>query len=151
MRNACDSDSRCGLACDASARDAKSLAMWVERCEPLRRHLNEKCESQGDGSRHLNKIPEIPQLRNMNPKVSENGSQESQQSPKHYKNTARNSSTSENAIFISFGISFPKLRNPSRDESLEVTNIPIGWPCDAQPAGAEILCVWMLQGWSWKR
>ena len=34
MRNACDSDSRCGLACDASARDAKSLAMWVERCEP---------------------------------------------------------------------------------------------------------------------
>ena len=36
MRNACDSDSHCGLACDASARDAKSLAMWVERCEPLR-------------------------------------------------------------------------------------------------------------------
>ena len=36
MRNACDSDSRRGLACDASARDAKSLArMWVERCEPL--------------------------------------------------------------------------------------------------------------------
>ena len=35
MRNACDSDSCCGLACDASARDAKSLAMWVERCEPL--------------------------------------------------------------------------------------------------------------------
>ena len=32
---ACDSDSRCGLACDASAHDAKSLAMWVERCEPL--------------------------------------------------------------------------------------------------------------------
>ena len=27
---------RCGLACDASARDAKSLAMRVERCEPLR-------------------------------------------------------------------------------------------------------------------
>ena len=26
MRNACDSDSRCGLACDASARNAKSLA-----------------------------------------------------------------------------------------------------------------------------
>ena len=23
------------LACDASACDAKSLAMWVERCEPL--------------------------------------------------------------------------------------------------------------------
>ena len=36
MRNACDSASRCGLACDASACDAKSLAMWVERCEPLR-------------------------------------------------------------------------------------------------------------------
>ena len=36
MRNACDSDSRCGLACDASTRDAKSLAMWGERCEPLR-------------------------------------------------------------------------------------------------------------------
>ena len=35
MRNACDSDSRCGLACDARARDAKSLAMGVERCEPL--------------------------------------------------------------------------------------------------------------------
>ena len=35
MRNACDSDSRCGLACDASTRDAKSLAMRVERCEPL--------------------------------------------------------------------------------------------------------------------
>ena len=37
MRNACDSDSPCGLACDASARDAKSLAMRVERCEPLQR------------------------------------------------------------------------------------------------------------------
>ena len=36
MRNACDSDSRCGWACDASTRDAKSLAIWVERCEPLR-------------------------------------------------------------------------------------------------------------------
>ena len=35
MRDACDSDSRCGLACDASARDAKSLAMRVEQCEPL--------------------------------------------------------------------------------------------------------------------
>ena len=35
MRNACDSDSRCGSACDASAPDAKSLAMRVERCEPL--------------------------------------------------------------------------------------------------------------------
>ena len=35
MRNACDSYSRCGLACDASTCDAKSLAMWVERCEPL--------------------------------------------------------------------------------------------------------------------
>ena len=35
MRNACDSDSRCGLACDASARDAKSLAIRVERCKPL--------------------------------------------------------------------------------------------------------------------
>ena len=36
MQNACDSDSRCGLVCDASTRDAKSLAMRVERCEPLR-------------------------------------------------------------------------------------------------------------------
>ena len=35
MRNACDSDSRCGLACDASACDAKLLAIRVERCEPL--------------------------------------------------------------------------------------------------------------------
>ena len=35
MRKACDSDSRCGLACDASTCDAKSLAMCVERCEPL--------------------------------------------------------------------------------------------------------------------
>ena len=35
MRNACDSDSRCGLACDASTRDATSLAMRVERCQPL--------------------------------------------------------------------------------------------------------------------
>ena len=35
MRNACDSDSGCGLACDASSSDAKSLAMWVERSEPL--------------------------------------------------------------------------------------------------------------------
>ena len=40
MRNACDSDSRCGLACDASARDAKSLAMWVERCKPLSQEQN---------------------------------------------------------------------------------------------------------------
>ena len=31
-----DSHSRCCLACDASAHDAKSLTMWVERCEPLR-------------------------------------------------------------------------------------------------------------------
>ena len=30
-RNACG-----GLACDASTRDAKSLAMWVERCKPLK-------------------------------------------------------------------------------------------------------------------
>ena len=30
MRNDCDSDSRCGLACDASARDAKSLAMCFD-------------------------------------------------------------------------------------------------------------------------
>ena len=37
MQNACDSDSGCALACDASTCDAKSLAMWVERCEPLRR------------------------------------------------------------------------------------------------------------------
>ena len=36
MPKACESDSRCGSACDASTRDAKSLAMWVERCEPLR-------------------------------------------------------------------------------------------------------------------
>ena len=40
MRNACDSDSRCGLACDASARDAKSLALRVERCEPLSSELS---------------------------------------------------------------------------------------------------------------
>ena len=35
LRNVCDSDFYCSLACDASARDAKSLAMRVERCEPL--------------------------------------------------------------------------------------------------------------------
>ena len=35
MRNACNLDTHCGLACDASARDAKLLTMWVERCEPL--------------------------------------------------------------------------------------------------------------------
>ena len=35
MRNACDSDTRCGLACDASARHAESLAMRVEQCKPL--------------------------------------------------------------------------------------------------------------------
>ena len=29
MQNAFDSDSRCVLACDVSAGDAKSLAMWV--------------------------------------------------------------------------------------------------------------------------
>ena len=34
MRNFRVTDSRCGLACNASAHDAKSLAMWVERCEP---------------------------------------------------------------------------------------------------------------------
>ena len=34
MRDACDSASRRGLACDASACNAKSLAMRVERCEP---------------------------------------------------------------------------------------------------------------------
>ena len=45
-----DSDSRCGLGCNASARNAKPLAMWVERCKPLssgghRRHPphNLKC------------------------------------------------------------------------------------------------------------
>ena len=36
MRNACDADSHCGLACDASACHAKSLTIWIERCEPLR-------------------------------------------------------------------------------------------------------------------
>ena len=40
MRNVCGSDSRCGLACDATACDAKSLAIRVERCEPLRPSLN---------------------------------------------------------------------------------------------------------------
>ena len=44
MRNPCDSDSRCGLACDASTRDAKSLSMWVERCEPLRTAIS-RCDS----------------------------------------------------------------------------------------------------------
>ena len=44
MRNAYDSDSRCGLACDASACDAKSLAIRVERCEPLR---SQTLSSQG--------------------------------------------------------------------------------------------------------
>ena len=33
MRNAWDSDTRCGLA--AGDANLKSLAMWVERCEPL--------------------------------------------------------------------------------------------------------------------
>ena len=38
MRSACDSDSRCGLACDASARDAKSLAICGSSdASPLRR------------------------------------------------------------------------------------------------------------------
>ena len=36
MQYACDLDSRCAVACKASARGAKSLAMWVERCEPQR-------------------------------------------------------------------------------------------------------------------
>ena len=35
MQSTCDSDFRCGLACEASARNAKSLVMWVEQCEPL--------------------------------------------------------------------------------------------------------------------
>ena len=35
MQNACDFDFCCGLACDASAGDAESLAMLPERCEPL--------------------------------------------------------------------------------------------------------------------
>ena len=52
--------------------------------------------------------------------------------PKTLQNAARNSSTSENAIFISFGILFPKLRNPFRDESLEFTDIRIGWPSTSQ-------------------
>ena len=50
MRNACDSDSRCSLACDASACDAKSLAMWVEQCEPLRRPVR----AATDGKRAKN-------------------------------------------------------------------------------------------------
>ena len=87
--------------------------------------LSEKIENQDDVSWQPNNFREIPQLRNTNPKVSENCLQKPKQSPKHYKNAARNSSTSENAIFISFGISFPKLRNPSRDESLEVTAYPL--------------------------
>ena len=47
MRNACDSDSRCGLAWDASARDAKSLAMRVERCEPLSAERKGRNPAQG--------------------------------------------------------------------------------------------------------
>ena len=39
-------DSRCGLACDASTRDAKSLAMWVERCELYRANSNRAQEEQ---------------------------------------------------------------------------------------------------------
>ena len=42
MGNACDSGCRCGLACDANAGDAKSLAMLVKRCEPL--SLTPSCE-----------------------------------------------------------------------------------------------------------
>ena len=40
MQNACDSDFRCDLACDASVGETKSLAKWVERCEPLRLATN---------------------------------------------------------------------------------------------------------------
>ena len=47
-------------------------------------------ENQGDGSWRPNTIREIPKLRNMNPKASENCSHEPQQSPKHYKNAVRN-------------------------------------------------------------
>ena len=46
---ACDSDSCCGLAWDASARDAKSLARWVERCEPLSSSPN--CSLKREGLR----------------------------------------------------------------------------------------------------
>ena len=74
MRNACDSDSRCGLACDASVRDAKSLAMWVERCEPLRTRpkpgtkrchpqISDSCRKIGiseDEIRKLNKLKTTP-------------------------------------------------------------------------------------------
>ena len=108
--------------------------------------LSEKFENHDDGSWQPNNLREIPQLRNMNPKASENCFQKPRQSPKHYKNAARNSSTSENAIFISFGILFPKLRNPFRDESLEFTDIRIGWPSTSQLDWAEISLVWRLQG-----
>ena len=64
MQNACDSDSCCGLACDASSRDAKSLAMRVERCEPLRlgtlctrpssrQRAGNTCENAPDAQRHI--------------------------------------------------------------------------------------------------
>ena len=35
MRNACSSENGCGLVCDGSVGDAKSLAMCFERCGPL--------------------------------------------------------------------------------------------------------------------
>ena len=90
--------------------------------------LSEKLKSQGDGSRQPNNIQEIPQLgiriqkfrkwipgTPALPKTRQKCSAE-------FLNAARNSSTSENAIFISFGIPFPKLRNPSWNESLKVTD-----------------------------
>ena len=58
MRNAYDSVSRCGLACDGSAREAKSLAMRVERCEPVSLRLmlgidTLNSHSQAHSSSHL--------------------------------------------------------------------------------------------------
>ena len=42
----CDLDSRCSLACDASALDAKSLGTRVERCEPLGPRLWQRPKKQ---------------------------------------------------------------------------------------------------------
>ena len=64
MRNACDSDSRCGLACDASARDAKSLAMWVERCKWKVHFTHKLCgvldSVPPDYPRHQNDYMQLP-------------------------------------------------------------------------------------------
>ena len=93
----------------------------------IKGQLSEKLKKQGDGSWKLNNVWEISQLRNANPKFRKIVCRNPSNPEKRYKKrSAEFPQQGENSTFISSEWWIPKLWNPSWDESLEVTDIPVG-------------------------